>query len=125
MKKSVKRCKEEGVVCKKLHSSIAELELVLDKMREHHKIAQKSIYGYMAEFAGLDVEGCACELKNKLKQLRIELANTCYKCKGYNDYIHELLIEAEMFVARQAFAEAEARFEESVGVDKYMEMFYE
>lgn len=79
----------------------------------------------MAAFAGIDVEECAFELRDKFEQLRIELADTCYKCKGWNDYIYDLLIEAEMFVARQAFAEAEERYEESVGPEKYAEMFYE
>jgi hypothetical protein len=121
--KYVKRCKEEGIVCKKLLSSILELELVLGKMREQHKKAQEWDYGYMNWIVNADVE--AYELRNKLEQLNIELAETCCKCKGYNDHIHDLIIEAEMFVARQAFAEAEERYEENVSPEKYAEMFYE
>lgn len=125
MNKMLKRCNEEGVICRGLRRSTLELELELRKMRELHKKAQEYAYGYMAAFAWFDAEECAYELKNKVEQLRIELADTCYKCKGYNDYIHDLLIEAEMFIARQAFAEAEERYEENVGPENYAEMFYE
>ena len=123
MNKMVKRYTAEGVICKGLRGATLELHVALIKMREQHEIAKKYTYGYMAWIANADVE--AYELREKLEELRNMLAITCYKCKGYNDYIHELLVEAEMFVARQAFADAEARYEEYVGPEKYAEMFYE
>jgi len=125
MRKLVKRCKEEGIICRELRRSTVDLQLALGKMREQHKIAQECRYGYMASFAGMDAEECAWELKAKLEQLRSELADTCCKCKGWNDFIGGLLVEAEMFIARQAFAEAEESYAESVGPEKYAEMFYE
>ncbi|MFL0245993.1 hypothetical protein [Candidatus Clostridium stratigraminis] len=123
MNKMVKRCTAEGVICKGLRGATLELHLALVKMREQHEKAKKFAYGYMAWIAYADVE--AWELREKLEKLRNMLAITCYKCKGYNDFIHDLMIEAEMFVARQAFADAEARYEEYVSPEKYAEMFYE
>lgn len=67
MNKMLKRCNEEGVICRGLRRSTLELELELRKMRELHKKAQEYAYGYMAAFAGIDVEECAFELRDKLE----------------------------------------------------------
>lgn len=123
MNKMVKRCTAEGVICKGLRGAALELHLALIKMREQHKKAQKWAYGYMAWIAEAEAE--AFELKEKVAQLRSVMYITCSKCKGYNDFMHEMLVEAEMFIGRQAFAEAEARYEDSVSPEKYAEMFYE
>lgn len=123
MNKMVKRCTEEGVICRGLRGAALELHLALIKMREQHKEAQKWAYGYMAWIA--DAESEAFELKEKVAQLRKVMYITCSKCRGYNDYLHNMIVEAEMFIGRQAFADAEARYEESVSPEKYVEMFYE
>lgn len=123
MNKMIKRCTEEGVICRGLRRSAVELQLALIKMQEQHKKAQKWAYGYMAWIA--DAEAEAFELKEKVAQLRKEMYLTCSKCRGYNDYLNNMIVEAEMFIGRQAFADAEARYEESVSPEKYVEMFYE
>lgn len=123
MNKMVKRCNVEGIICKGLRRSAVELQLALIKMREQHDEAQKWAYGYMGWIANADAE--AYELKEKVAQLRKVMYLTCSKCRGYNDYLHNMIVEAEMFIGRQAFAEAEARYEDSVSPEKYAEMFYE